>query len=119
MPSPTPIGTCALLNWEDEPVSKAELGFSLEPEQWGHRYASEAIAAMQRFGFDVMGLEQIDALVWDGNERSIRFSSASATAGMRCSPTTTAMRSARSATSGGYILERTRTYTATSSSVDR
>ena len=71
-PEATPIGTCALLEWEDEPVSKAELGYSVEPEQWGHGYASEAIRAIQRFGFDVMGLDRIEALVWVENERSIR-----------------------------------------------
>ena len=31
-----------------------------------------AIAAIQRFGFDVMGLDRIDALVWEHNERSIK-----------------------------------------------
>jgi [ribosomal protein S5]-alanine N-acetyltransferase len=68
---PKPIGTCSLLEWEDEPISKAELGYSLEPEHWGHGYASEAISAIERFGFDVMGLDRIEALVWEQNPRSI------------------------------------------------
>jgi [ribosomal protein S5]-alanine N-acetyltransferase len=67
-----PIGSCALLDWEDEPVSKAELGYSLEPAAWGHGYASEAIKAIQHFGFDVMGLERIEALVWEHNDRSVK-----------------------------------------------
>jgi ribosomal-protein-alanine N-acetyltransferase len=71
-PAPTPIGTCALLEWEDEPISRAELGYSLEPAHWGRGYATEAIEAIQRFGFDVMGLDHIEALVWEHNERSIR-----------------------------------------------
>ena len=71
-PEPTPIGTCALLDWEDDPISKAELGYSLDPAHWGLGYVSEAIAAIQRFGFDVMGLDRIEALVWEHNERSIK-----------------------------------------------
>jgi [ribosomal protein S5]-alanine N-acetyltransferase len=71
-PEPRPIGTCSLLDWEDEPISRAELGYTLMPGQWGNGYASEAIAAIQQFGFDVMGLERIEALVWDRNERSSR-----------------------------------------------
>ena len=71
-PGATPIGTCSLLDWEDEPVSKAELGYSLEPERWGRGYATEAIREIERFGFAVMGLDRIEALVWDRNERSIQ-----------------------------------------------
>jgi ribosomal-protein-alanine N-acetyltransferase len=48
-PESGPIGTCALLEWTDEPISKAELGYSLEPDHWGRGYASEAIRAIQRF----------------------------------------------------------------------
>lgn len=50
----------------------AEVGYSLEPAQWGHGYATEALIAIQRFGFEVMGLDRIDALVWVRNDRSIK-----------------------------------------------
>ena len=70
--SSTPIGSCALLDWDDEPVSRAELGYSLEPSAWGHGYASEAITGIQVFGFEVMGLMRIEALVWEHNDRSIK-----------------------------------------------
>lgn len=71
-PSTTPVGSCALLDWEDDPAGHAELGYSLEPAQWGHGYATEALRAIQRFGFDVMALDRIDALVWVGNDRSMK-----------------------------------------------
>jgi ribosomal-protein-alanine N-acetyltransferase len=67
-----PIGSCVLLDWEDEPYSRAEVGYSLEPTHWGHGYATEALIAIQQFGFDQMGLDRIDALVWDRNERSMK-----------------------------------------------
>ena len=70
--STTPIGSCALLDWEDEPISKAELGYSLEPAHWGKGYAREAITAIQRFGFEVMQLDRVEALVWERNDRSIK-----------------------------------------------
>ena len=72
VPSPTPIGSCALLDWEDGPPSRAEVGYSLEPGQWGHGYAAEALRAIHAFGFEVMGLERIEALVWERNDRSIK-----------------------------------------------
>ena len=71
-PAPTPIGSCALLDWEDGPPSRAEVGYSLEPAHWGHGYVSEALQAIQQFGFEVMGLERIEALVWEHNDRSIQ-----------------------------------------------
>ena len=70
--SPVPIGSCALLDWEDGPPARAEVGYSLEPAQWGHGYATEALQAIQRYGFDVMRLERIEALVWERNDRSIK-----------------------------------------------
>ena len=70
--SPSPIGSCALLDWEDGPPARAEIGYSLEPAHWGVGYASEALQAIQRFGFGVMGLDRIEALVWEHNDRSIK-----------------------------------------------
>jgi len=72
-PASTPIGSCALLDWEDGPPSRAELGYSLEPGHWGRGYANEAIETIQRFAFEVMALDRIEALVWDQNERSIKL----------------------------------------------
>ena len=75
LPSPTPctpIGSVILMDWMDEPIARAELGYSLNPAYWGHGYASEAIAAAQRYGFEVMRLQRIEALVWERNERSMR-----------------------------------------------
>ncbi len=43
-----------------------------EPEEWGKGYATEAIAAVCDFAFDVLGLHKVSAGVIDGNEGSAK-----------------------------------------------
>jgi ribosomal-protein-alanine N-acetyltransferase len=69
----TPIGSCIFLDWQDEPVARVELGYSLDPAWWGQGFAGEALRAIQRFGFEVMRLQRIEALVWTANERSLKL----------------------------------------------
>lgn len=49
-----------------------EVGWRLAREHWGRGYASEAAAAAVEFGFSVLGLEEIVAMIGTGNRRSQR-----------------------------------------------
>jgi [ribosomal protein S5]-alanine N-acetyltransferase len=54
------IGSCGLRDIDAEHL-QAELGFWIGKEWWGHGYASEAAAAVIRFGFETLGLNRICA----------------------------------------------------------
>ena len=47
-----------------------EVGWRLDPDVWGHGYASEAALASLRHGFDVVGLDEIVAFTTTVNSRS-------------------------------------------------
>lgn len=49
-----------------------EVGWRLARAAWGHGYATEAGAAALRFGFEVLGREEIVSFTADGNLRSRR-----------------------------------------------
>jgi RimJ/RimL family protein N-acetyltransferase len=49
-----------------------EVGWRLARPAWGHGYATEAGAAALRFGFEVVGLEEIVSFTAVANERSRR-----------------------------------------------
>jgi RimJ/RimL family protein N-acetyltransferase len=55
-----PIGTIALFHF-NEPVGSGEVGYSLAREFWGKGLTKEAVAAFVNFGFDMMGLQRLDA----------------------------------------------------------
>lgn len=50
----------------------AEAGYVIGREHWGHGYASEALVAMMRWGFDALGLHRIHAHCMAWNEASAR-----------------------------------------------
>lgn len=64
------IGFCGLKYLDD--LEEVDVGFRYFPEHWGQGYATEAGAASIAFGFDVLGLERIIALVLPENAASIR-----------------------------------------------
>lgn len=64
------IGTIGFHRWE-KPYFRSEMGYDLTPAYWGYGLMSEAIQAMLRFGFEQMGLNRIDALVYVDNPRSV------------------------------------------------
>lgn len=51
---------------------RAELGYWLGADAWGHGYATEAAIALVDFGFHEMGLQRIYAQVLAGNTASCR-----------------------------------------------
>jgi [ribosomal protein S5]-alanine N-acetyltransferase len=50
----------------------AEVGFELDPDQWGNGYATEAASALLGWGFDQLGLHRAGAHCIAENQASIR-----------------------------------------------
>jgi RimJ/RimL family protein N-acetyltransferase len=68
-----PIGCVILRHLPDAdevPTDDVEVGWHLHPDHWGHGYATEAAAALIRHGFGTLGLEEIHAVAWAGNDPS-------------------------------------------------
>jgi len=66
------LGTACIWNIVEE-ESKAELGYELIFEAQGKGYMQEAIPKILEFGFQKMGLKIMEAVILEGNERSIRL----------------------------------------------
>ncbi len=66
------IGTIGFHKWA-KAFFRAEVGYDLSPDCWGQGYMSDAFRAVIRHGFEGMGLHRIDALVYVGNDASIRL----------------------------------------------
>lgn len=64
------IGFCGLKWLED--LREVDLGYRLLREYWGRGLATEACRATLRFGFEVIGLKRVIALVVPENLASIR-----------------------------------------------
>ncbi len=65
------IGTCGFHNMQLR-NSRAEIGYEIAEEEWNKGYVTEAIKAMIEFGFGVMALNRIEALVYPDNIASNR-----------------------------------------------
>lgn len=63
------IGTVGLNQWNQK-HKRAEIGYELHPEHWGHGYASEAASAVMAYGFDTLQLVRIGAVVFLENMAS-------------------------------------------------
>ncbi|MGP0583494.1 GNAT family N-acetyltransferase [Paenibacillus timonensis] len=57
------IGTCGYHCWstDDHRETKAEIGFDLAPSYWGKGLMQEALNPLIRMGFELMGLDYIEA----------------------------------------------------------
>lgn len=66
------IGTVCLWNISEE-ESKAETGFTIDPEFQGKGYMNEALSKVIGFGFNKMNLNVIEAYTHKNNEPSIRL----------------------------------------------
>ncbi|HEX2171041.1 MAG TPA: GNAT family protein [Dehalococcoidia bacterium] len=65
------IGNCGLRL--DAPAARtANIGYELDPRQWGRGYATEAMRAMLRFGFEELGLHRVWAWCIAENTASAR-----------------------------------------------
>jgi [ribosomal protein S5]-alanine N-acetyltransferase len=65
------IGTVGLLRFDFE-HRHAEVGYDIGRPWWGRGLASEAAAAVIRYGFSVLGLHRIEAGVLPENAASVR-----------------------------------------------
>lgn len=63
-------GFCGLKYLEE--IDEVDLGFRFFPDYWGKGLATEAGFACLQFGFEVIGLEYVIALVLPENRASIR-----------------------------------------------
>jgi ribosomal-protein-alanine N-acetyltransferase len=52
------IGSCGIRTKSHE-SHEADIGFEVDPDYWGHGYASEAARAIVRYGFDELRLHRI------------------------------------------------------------
>lgn len=68
----TLIGTCGFHQW-DKKSNKAEIGYELGSPFWKKGYLSEALPVLIDFGFEIMNLNRIEALVFPENENSSRL----------------------------------------------
>ncbi|ANS76908.1 acetyltransferase [Paenibacillus yonginensis] len=67
------IGSCGYNSWQLEGAYRAEIGYELGKSYWGQGYMHEALLAMFEFGFNVMGLNRIEALLYPVNKSSVRL----------------------------------------------
>jgi [ribosomal protein S5]-alanine N-acetyltransferase len=65
------IGTVGLLHFDFE-HSRAEIGYEIGRPWWGRGLATEAAAAVVRYGFSVLGVHRIEAGILPGNDASVR-----------------------------------------------
>ena len=65
------VGTCGY--GEVEVGSRGEIGFDLAKEHWGQGLMSEALGAIVAYGFEVLGLDRVEAHTYSANARAIRL----------------------------------------------
>ncbi len=65
------IGTCILFHLNSQ-CRRAEIGYELRHDAWGHGYMHEALVALLQFGFTDLALNRIEADIDPRNEASAR-----------------------------------------------
>lgn len=70
-PDGRPIGTCGYHQWQRR-HRRAEIGYDLEKASWRQGYATEALRAVLRHGFERMDLNRVEAMVHPENTASVR-----------------------------------------------
>ena len=55
------------------PAPAADIGYELNPDHWGHGYATEAVGRIITFAFGEIDLDELAARTVDTNSRSIRM----------------------------------------------
>ena len=64
------MGTCGFHRWEGD-KRRAEVGYDLLPEYWGHGYIREAVVPVFDFLRSSRAARTLRAVIYRGNERSI------------------------------------------------
>ena len=59
------IGWCGLVHLEN--TEDIEIGYAFAKRYWGNGFASEAGAAVIKYGFEALGLDRIVAIAWPEN----------------------------------------------------
>lgn len=67
------IGSCGFNTWQLSGAYRAEIGYELGKAYWRKGYMSEALRLMLSYGYEVMGLNRIEALVQPANEASSKL----------------------------------------------
>jgi ribosomal-protein-alanine N-acetyltransferase len=67
-----PVGTLGLYSYSERD-RRAELGYDLLEEHWGRGIMTEAVGAVLRYGFEVLGLNRVEATMDPLNTRSVRL----------------------------------------------
>jgi RimJ/RimL family protein N-acetyltransferase len=65
------IGMCGLMWWDSDSGRVPEIGYLFNRAFWHKGYAAEAAAACKRYAFDVLGCDEVFALVRDTNFASM------------------------------------------------
>ncbi|QCR31240.1 GNAT family N-acetyltransferase [Lysinibacillus sp. SGAir0095] len=63
------VGTIGFNAWSSK-HKRAEIGYEIHPDYWRKGYTSEALSKVLSYGFDVLGLKRIGAVVFIENEAS-------------------------------------------------
>jgi ribosomal-protein-alanine N-acetyltransferase len=66
------IGLFGFVGWE-RGHRRADIGYDLRRDYWGQGIATEALAAMLRFGFGAMDLNRVEAQTIADNHESVRL----------------------------------------------
>lgn len=66
-----PIGTVGYHKWVKR-YCRAEIGYDLSPDFWRQGHMSEALRVVLSHGFERMGVNRVDALIYVKNDRSIQ-----------------------------------------------
>ncbi|MCX2969136.1 MULTISPECIES: GNAT family N-acetyltransferase [Streptomyces] len=64
------LGRCGLHWWEQ--FDEVEAGWTLRPDAWGRGYATEAAAACLEFGWRVLDVDYVTAMIHPDNTASAR-----------------------------------------------
>lgn len=67
------IGRCGLQDYEHDGTWEIEIGYLLDPPEWGKGYATEAVWAVLEYAFECMDMQSAVALIEPENERSVRL----------------------------------------------
>lgn len=69
-----PIGSALLMHLPDSEgtlTEDVEIGWHLHPDHWGHGYATEAATRLLRHTDETLGVTEINALAYPGNDASV------------------------------------------------